>query len=111
MGGRSGKSNWFDDKETKRPWLYRSMPACMVAPWKGENAEIRVVDMRHTSFEQFRGYLDKYTGTHKRFLAPALQHTADVRLSYNCQSDIMRFLLNYIGRDRRYAEEFRNCQV
>lgn len=29
---------------------------------------------------------------------------------YRSKVDIARYLLNYIGRDRRYTEEFRNCQ-
>ena len=34
-----------------------------------------------------------------------------VRLYHRTQADVARYLLNYMGRDRRYTEKVRNCQA
>ena len=58
VGGRRGKNNWIPDgipgPEHDTP-LYRSMPARMVMPWKGELAEIRCTDVAAQSLDEFKG--------------------------------------------------------
>ena len=34
-----------------------------------------------------------------------------MRLYHRSQADIARYLLNYMGRDRRYTEKVHNCQA
>lgn len=111
VGGRFGKSNWYDDKLDARPGLYQNFPASMVMPWKGEFCEVRCADVKSKNGEEFKEFLQKYTGPQLRFLAPDHISSADIRVSHNKQSDILRALLNYTARDRRYTEEFRNCQT
>eukprot|EP00128_Syssomonas_multiformis_P002151 Colp12_sorted_trinity150504_noHs@9405 len=111
IGGRFGKSNWYHDKLSERPELYRAMPAAMIAPWKGMFAEVRCNDVKAKTKEEFMAYLKQYTGPKLRFLDPEIAMSAEVRLSFNRQEDIVRFLINYSSRDRRYTEEFRNCQT
>ena len=107
VGGRLGKSNWCDDKFV----AYHSFPARMVAPWKGDLAEIRCCDVRARSLDEFKSYMASHTGPEKRFLDPQFPHSAEVRLYHCGAADIARYLLNYMGRDRRYTEKVRNCQA
>eukprot|EP00808_Paulinella_micropora_P006172 g30807.t1 len=111
IGGRYCKSNWYHDKEQDRPLLYRHFPAEMVAPWMGHFAEIRCSDVEAKSIVEFKRYMDKYTGPQLRFLAPEIISSHPVRLSFNREDHICRFLLNYIRRERSYTEEYRNCQT
>lgn len=112
LGGYGGKSNWYSDRDTKRPSLYAAMPHAMKMPWHTDRAEIRILDIEPKNKNEFRAYLDKYsTGTEKRFVSPDVDRSGAVRLSNRSQADLMRYVLNYIQRDRRYTEESRNCQV
>ena len=111
VSGYRGKSNWCTDKNDNRPAMYRALPACMVYPWIDDQAEIRATDVPARSLAEFMSFLKEYEGPGKRFLDPSCQHSGDVRLYYNSQVDVMRYLLNHMGRDRRYNEEFRNCQA
>jgi hypothetical protein len=111
IGGRYGKSNWFPDKQAPRPIVYQNLPANMVGPWMGNFAEIRCADVKARNVDEFKTYMDEWTGPTKRFLAPEVLASGPVRISFNSQDDIMRFLVNYISRDRNYTEEFRNCQA
>ena len=67
--------------------------------------------MPAANLAEFQAYLAKYTGPALRFLDPQVTHSAPVRLSHRSQEDIARYLLNYMGRDRRYTEKVRNCQA
>eukprot|EP00941_MAST-03F_sp_MAST-3F-sp1_P002280 g2280.t1 len=112
VGGRKGKSNWYDDKLEESTELYRAMPREMIMPWKGKYAEIRVHDVKAKNVEEFQNFLQKYEGTELRFLdCTFAHHSNEVRLHHRKRSDIASYLLNYIGRDRRYDEQFRNCQT
>lgn len=111
VGGRSGKANWFHDKNDALPALYRCMPPSMIMPWKGQFAEIRVHDVAARTLDEFKAYVESYTGPELRFLDVNYIMSADVRLFHRRQTDVQRYLLNYMGRDRRYTEEFRNCQT
>lgn len=111
VGGRLGKSNWCDDKLEARTGLYRSLPATMVAPWKGDLAEIRCVDVYARGLDEFKRYCAKYTGADQRFLDPQFVHSSPVRLAHRSADDIGRYLINYMSRDRRYTEKVRNCQA
>jgi hypothetical protein len=111
VGGRSGKANWYPDKSQNLPMLYRSMPTSMIMPWKGKYAEIRVHDVECKHLEEFKLYVDSFTGTEQRFLDPHFIASGTVRIFSRKQTDIQRYLLNYMGRDRRYSEEYRNCQT
>jgi hypothetical protein len=75
IGGRLGKSNWYHDKQQARPKLYQKLPACMVAPWMGQFAEIRCSDIpllspdpdvsngsSSSSGPSFVDFLRQYTG-------------------------------------------------
>jgi len=120
VGGRKGKSNWYDDKFAERSELYQAFPMHMVLPWKGHFAEVRVADVKAKTWGEFKEYVLNYTGDDKRFLDPhfgdgstwgsAYTYDSDVRVYYRSQEDIMRYLINYMGRDRRYTELSRNCQ-
>jgi hypothetical protein len=111
VSGRRGKSNWFHDKLEDRTALYRAMAAHMVLPWRGELAEIRCSDVEARTLDEFKTYVEKYTGPQHRFLDVHYTHSQDVRIYHNAQEDVARYLLNYMGRDRRYTEAFRNCQA
>jgi len=111
MSGYGGKSNWFDDKNSTLPGLYRAIPKRMVAPWTWEYAEIRCQDVEAKNLLEFKKFIWKYTGHEHRFVDPKFTHSHDVRLSFRSKDHITRYLLNYIGRDRRYSEVFRNCQT
>jgi hypothetical protein len=110
VGGRRGKSNWYHDKLEHNTQLYKAMPPEMIMPWKGHFAELRCADVEANSLEAFIAYMKQYDGPTLRFLDPQVQHSADVRLWHCSKSDIARYLLNYMGRDRRYTEQSRNCQ-
>lgn len=111
IGGRYGKSNWFPDKLEARPIVYQNLPARMVGPWMGQFAEIRCADVKAKNIEEFKAYMQEFTGPQLRFLAPEVVDSQPIRLSHNSQDDIMQYLINYITRDRAYSEEFRNCQA
>ena len=111
VGGRHGRSNWCEDKLAERPALYQAMPACMIAPWKGECAEIRCVDVEARTLSEFKAYVAKHEGHDRRFVDPHFTHTGPVRLMHRSQSDLARYLVNYIRRDPRYTEKVRNCQA
>lgn len=111
VGGRNGKANWYHDKLSDIPILYQSMPACMILPWKGEYAEIRVHDIEANNLDEFKKFVEKYKNPMLRFVDPHFTYSNKVRISYRKKSDIQRYLLNYIGRDMRYRQEFRNCQT
>lgn len=111
VGGRMGKVNWCADKMEPSPALYKAMPTAMVVPWKGEFAEIRCTDIVAKNLDEFKIYVDSYIGNDKRFLDPNWSFSAPARLSFRKQSDIVRYLINYRGRDNRYSEQFRHCQA
>ena len=112
VGGRAGKSNWCEDKLSERPLLYRHLPACMVLPFRGELAEIRCTDVPATSLDDFKQYVARHSGNqHGRFVDPHFSLSSPVRLYHRSQQDMARYLLNYMGRDRRYTEKVRNCQA
>ena len=110
VGGRYGKVNWYHDKLEKCTSLYRAMPPEQIKPWKGEFAEIRVSDVPVKSLDEFKDYVQQYTGPTLRFLDPHFTHSGCVRLSARSQADIARYLLNYMRRDVRYDQLFRSCQ-
>ena len=91
--------------------LYRCMPPEMIRPWKGKYAEIRCHDIAAKNVEEFKAFVEQYTGPKLRFLDMHYGYNGPVRLSYRKRSDICRYLLNYMGRDRRYSEKIRNCQT
>ena len=111
VGGRKGKVNWHHDKSEPLTALYKAMSTHMIAPWKGKYAEIRVNDIHVKSLKEFKMFVNTYTGTELRFLDVHYIASAPVRLFSRRQTDIQRYLLNYMGRDRRYSEEMRNCQT
>jgi len=110
VGGRRGKSNWCLDMDEPVPALYRSMAEAMIAPFRNEAAELRVVDHPAANINVFMQYMNEKTGMEKLFLDPQKQHEAPVRIHFNAQRDLVNYLSNYIGRDTRYTQEFRNCQ-
>eukprot|EP00037_Helgoeca_nana_P015805 m.148064 g.148064 ORF g.148064 m.148064 type:complete len:542 (+) comp23189_c0_seq1:99-1724(+) len=111
VGGRWGRANWYADKLADSPELYRAMPPAMICPWAGQFAEVRCHDVKATSLEEFKDFVGEFTGTELRFLDPHFFQSAPVRLAMRHQTDIHRYFLNYVGRDRRYTESFRNCQT
>lgn len=111
VGGYRGKANWHADRDAPASALYSSLPAQMVLPWIDELAEIRCHDVPSRDMEQFKEFISLYTGPEKRFLDPHFQHSGPVRLRHRTQEDVMMFLINYIQRDRRYTQQFRNCQA
>ena len=71
--------------------------------------EIRATDVRIKSLDEFKKYLNKYKT--KRFIAPVIADSDDVRISFNSQKDIARCLVNYSYRETHYTEAMRNCQT
>ena len=59
----------------------------------------------------FKSFVGQYTGSELRFKDVHYIASAPVRLYHRKQTDIQRYLLNYMGRDRRYSEQMRNCQT
>lgn len=110
VGGRHGRSNWCVDCDAVVPELLNAMPPVLVAPFNVKLAEVRCLDVPATSLEEFKEYVQAFTGPDKRFLDPHFQHSGPVRLCHRTQEDIMRYVLNYMARDRRYAADSRNCQ-
>jgi len=111
VGGRHGRSNWCVDRDELVPELLRAMPPVLVAPFNVKLAEIRCLDLPAKSLDEFKEYVQSFTGASKRFLDPHYQHSGPVRLFHRTQEDIMRYVLNYMARDRIYAEDSRNCQT
>jgi hypothetical protein len=56
-------------------------------------------------------YIAKYTGNMPpgRFVDAHFPLSSPVRLFHRSQADIARYLLNYMGRDRRYTEKVRGA--
>ena len=81
--------------------------------WTNSSSEsqVPIASVRYlpfTSLPCIRRYVAKYTGNERgkgRFLDPHFSHSAPVRLFHRSQPDIVRYLLNYMGRDRRYTEK------
>jgi hypothetical protein len=111
LGGYGGKSNFVLDRDSERPELYNAIPPPMKAPWHQARAEIRLIDMPLRDLTAFKAFLQEYTGRTKRFLEPAVSHTADVRLSGCSRSLLFAQLVNYSLRNPRYTQESRNCQT
>ena len=59
------------------------------------------------TLDDFKRFMAKHTGPTARFLDPQFPHSAEVRLYHCGAADIARYLLNYMGRDRRYTEKAR----
>merc|ERR1719214_218590 len=86
------------------------MPECMIAPWRTDLSEIRVTDHPARNLDEFKRFMDEHTGPTKRFLAPEIARSTDVKMSFRSQQDICRLLLNYISAEQKYSESDRNCQ-
>merc|ERR1712137_1024330 len=93
------------------------MPKEMKGPWRNNLAELRITDMPARNQEEFEAYLHKYSekGEMKeqdwRFIEPSVFASNKVRISHRTQADIFRYILNYIQRNDRYDEAWRNCQT
>jgi len=113
IGGYSGKSNWFHDKDDKENGtaMYRALPPEMVKPWKTGVSEIRCSDVPASNLDELMSYIENYTGPTKRFVDPNCSFSHDVRLTYCSRRNIATYLLNYIRRDQTYSELRRNCQT
>ena len=74
-------------------------------------SEVRILDIAATSVEEFRGYLQRYTGPTSRFLDPQIAASSDVKLSHRSQADIFRYCLNYVRNCTDYVEMSLNCQT
>jgi len=86
VGGRAGKANWYHDKLEHLPALYHNMPRRMIAPWKGQYAEIRCHDVESRDLDEFKNYIAQYTGPQLRFLDPHFSLSGPVRLSFRSQA-------------------------
>lgn len=64
----------------------------MITPWMGKYAEIRCHDVKSRNLEEFKAYINKYTGVHERFLDPHFHLSGPVRLSFRSQTDIQRYV-------------------
>jgi len=111
LGGYGGKSNWYADKDARRPALYSAMPPALKAPWRSNLSEIRIFDLAARDLREFKEFLTAHTGPTKRFFEPTIAASADVRLSYASAADLMRYCLNYVRNDTHYSEQARNCQT
>jgi len=111
IGGYKGKSNWYDDKDEEVTELYKSLPPEMISPWLTKATEIRCFDVKAKDMEEMKQYIEKFTGSTKRFLDPQYTFSHTARLSYRSRSNIAQYLLNYINRNCSYSETARNCQT
>ena len=111
LGGYGGKSNWYDDRDSKRTGLYNAMPPALKHPWRSDMSEVRILDVAATSIDEFRTYLGRYTGPKSRFLDPQIAASSDVKLTHRSQADILRYCLNYARHCTSYAEMSLNCQT
>jgi len=114
MGGiaaRRGRSDWYDDKLDDCTALSRTMPACMVMPWREDLAEIRCSDVQAVNLDEFKSYVQQYTGHDHRFVDPQFPHSGSVRLSRRSQLDIMEYLYNYMAKERKFDVRYRSCQT
>mmetsp|Transcript_9036 Transcript_9036/g.24110 ORF Transcript_9036/g.24110 Transcript_9036/m.24110 type:complete len:429 (-) Transcript_9036:33-1319(-) len=127
LGGYGGRTNWNADKWSSTTWLFQSMidqAPGMVQPWINTKSEIRAFDISAKDAEQFSAYLRKYSaeGDHEdekpRFANvefPAVVSgkslSGPVRNSFRSRREIMRALLNYIGKSDRYSLATRMCQT
>lgn len=112
LGGYKGLCNWYDDKDSNGPTgIYKAMPIDMIQPWRTTRSEIRVLDVKARSLSEFRAYIDKYTGSTKRFVDPHYTFSHDVRLTFRSKRQLAQYFINYISRDSTYAELKRNCQT
>merc|ERR1712039_472165 len=74
-------------------------------------SELRCSDVPARNLEEFKKYIEDNSGPGKYFLDNSFQYEGQpVRLTYRTQADIMRYLLNYMGRDPIYNKLTRNCQ-
>merc|ERR1719356_459146 len=99
----------------------------MVQPWIDSKAEIRAFDIPARSADEFSAYLRRYgpegdQGGHEdakpRFanvafpaVVSGVTLSSPVRNSFRSRRDIMRALLNYIGKDDYYQLATRMCQT
>lgn len=110
VGGRNGRSNWYHDRDATHTHLLKHMPPVLVAPYRDELAEIRVLDVEAKNTDEFMEYLQFYTGPDKRFLDPQFHHSGQVRVRNRSQADLMQYMMNYMSRDLRYIHMTRSCQ-
>lgn len=108
IGGYGGKSNWIEDRDSGNPLLWQCMPDKLKAPWRSNRSEVRIVDLDLKTVEEFKTFMKQHP---ERFLKPTIRGSDEVRLSQNTSVDIVRYIVNYICRDRTYSEDRRNCQT
>lgn len=110
LGGYGGKSNWIDDRDSKKPLLYKCTPGELKGPWRSTRGEIRAIDHPAKDLEEFKAYVNKYTGPALRFLDPQFYQSSRVNVSMKRQDHLMQYLCNYILWNPGYTEKERNCQ-
>jgi len=111
MGGYEGKANWFDDKDEPPTALYKILPPEMILPWRSNSMEVRCYDVPSRNLEEFKEFMEKFTGPTKRFLDPRFTFSHSARLTYRAKSNVAQYLVNYCARDWSYSELKRNCQT
>ena len=109
LGGYGARSNWYGAPEP----LYAAMPDALEAPWRCDLCEVRCSDVDFADRGALEAYLAARTGRNAgdRFLDPKVQHSGAVRLTHKSKRDLFAYVLNYVGRDASYHEEWRNCQT
>ena len=109
-GAGFGKSTWYPVEA--RESLRTALPEYMKLPWVPEQAEIRCSDIPARTMQDLNEFIAEWTGPGCFFIDPQFQYSGDVRLAHPLASRemIARYLLNYMGRDRRYSKIARNCQ-
>lgn len=111
IGGYRGRSNWFDDKDAPISSLYNAFPPEMVCPWITTSAEIRCYDVPAKNLDEFKQFMSSYVGSTKRFIDPQFSFSHPARVTFRTKAQIGQYLINYIMRDKEYAELRRNCQT
>jgi len=114
IGGSQGKSNYYDDPDSKVPTkLYAVYPPELIQPWLSDRAEIRGYDVEARNIDEFKDYVSKYSkdDEHGRFVDPQFTFSHPARLTMRSKAQIARYLINYITRDTDYEELKRNCQT
>ena len=100
VSGYNGRSNWYHDKDDNNGTvLYRNIQPEMVTPWKDNLSEIRVHDVPVRNLDEFKtDFMERYTGSHERFLDVQYTFSHKVRLTFSSKFHIVNYLINYIRR-------------
>lgn len=105
IGGYKGMSNWVEDRDAKpSSTLYKQMPGCCKLPWEPTRSEVRIIDIPVKNVEEFKQYLNQYTGPTLRFLDPKVKFSEKVLLRDRSKPALCRYMINRMMANQDYSE-------